>query len=1020
VGVFLERSVEMVVTLLGILKAGGAYLPMDPDYPRERLSYMAHDSKIPLLITTSGLLQRVPSTAVRTICLDEEQKLITAEQKTTPRVACPEDCLAYVLYTSGSTGKAKAVMITHAAITNHMCWLLREYPIGPSDAIIQKTAFSFDASVWEFFAPLMAGARLVVAPPGAHRDSVQLSTIMSNANVTTLQAVPTMLRSLVESGLLPQCRSLRRIFSGGEPLSLDLQEAILKSVPVELVNLYGPTEVCIDAIQQRCRAGEQAGIGRPVNNIQAYLLNEALRLTPLGAIGELYLAGVGVGRGYLARPVETAEKFLPNPFATRPGDRLYRTGDLARYRPDGVLECLGRIDHQVKFQGHRIELEEIECSLRQHDNIRDAVVQVITDPTSGEDELVAYTVSREGSPSISKLRMHLLNWLPEYMIPRRWVALSALPMLPNGKVDRSALPAPERGRTGMSEEFVEPSTPTEIKLAEIWREIVGEKKIGIHDNFFNLGGDSIRSLRMVALAKERGLHLRIQQIFELQTIAELAKTILLADPTSEKLISEPFSLITAQDRERLPEGIEDAYPLTNLQAGMMYHMDLTPDSPTYHNVNSFHLRAKLDSALLRRAIQCSVNRHANLRTAFDMATYSEPLQLVHKNVTIQVDFTDISHLNPAEQQKHLNEAAGSESRRPFDVSRPPLLRYHIFRRSENTFQFLMAECHAISDGWSTTSLMAEIFEHYFTLLHSRCYCEPPLPKPTFRDYVRLEQEALKSEEFRNFWAEWLEGHEPMRLAKFDTGRNDSPCRHAFKGVAYPAERLQGLTKLATLAGVPLKTVCLAAHMKLLSLLYTRHDVVTGLATNGRPEEPGGDQIRGLFLNEIPFRMQMSPCIWITLVKKTFDLERAVIPYRRFPLPAIQQQWNRGRLLEAGFNFVHFHSLEKVVSSGDLEIQRAGNADISDTSFILNTSFMVGLTSLTTPRLEMGIEYDPRALSAVQINALADWYDRILFAMAETPNASHSSLDLGDLLQPEQHATWEMATAVEELAEEFQF
>lgn len=1020
VGVFLERSVEMVVALLGVLKSGGAYLPLDPSYPTERLNYMIQDSNVPLLITTSNLLERVGYKGVQTVCLDQARDVIAGHASTNLRAAWDDTCLAYLLFTSGSTGRAKAVMISHKAIVNHMRWLVKEYPFALDDVVIQKTPFSFDASIWEFFAPLMTGAVLLIAPPGAHRDSVLLSKIIAEKKVTILQAVPTMLRSLLDAGSLAQCSSLRRIFAGGEQLSADLQDQILNALSVELVNLYGPTEVCIDAVQQRCRVGERVAIGRPIDNIQVYVLEDGFHLLPTGAAGELCLSGVGLGRGYLGRPAETAEKFVPNPFATRPGDRLYRTGDLARYRQDGVLECLSRMDHQVKIQGHRIELEEIEHSLRRHQQIRDAVAQVATNPETGESELVGYTVARETAPAIGELRAHLLKWLPEYMVPRRWVALTTLPMLPNGKIDRKSLPLPRLSRAGLAEEFVAPINSIEAALVEVWQEVLGRQAIGTLDNFFNLGGDSIRSLRVIALAKQRGLKIRIQDLFEHPSIVELAKAIEIQQVEPEELRSQPFSLVSSQDRQKIPDGIEDAYPLSRLQAGMLYHRELAPNSLTYHNVNSFHLRARLNPPLLQKAIQDAVDRHANLRTSFDLATYSEPLQLVHKSASVQCDYTDISYLQPAEQEHYLTEAALFESRSPFDISRPPLLRYRIIRRSAETFQFLMSEFHAISDGWSTTSLMTEIFERYFSLLSSRCYCAEPLPATTFRDYVRMEQEAVRCVDFRNFWTRLLKGLEPMRLPQGKSSWDHEPGRHAFKGVAYPLERLDGLTRLAGRTGAPLKTVCLAAYMKLLSLLYNREDVVTGLATNGRPEDRGGDLVRGLFINEVPFRLRVSPCSWLDLVKKTFELERAIMPYRRFPLSAIQEQWKQGRLLEAGFNFVHFHSLEKLVSSGDLEIQNSGNVDISDTSFLLNISFLIGLGSLTAHRLEMAVEYDPRMIDEGQVEAITHWCDRILFQMAESPLESHSNLDLQSLMPHEERETYEQTADVGELAAEFQF
>ncbi|HEX3153675.1 MAG TPA: amino acid adenylation domain-containing protein [Candidatus Angelobacter sp.] len=521
VGVLLERSVELVVTLLGILKAGGAYLPLDPAYPSERLQYMIADSGTPLVISRADLAKDIDSAKVRVLCLDEEKRTLGAQQESNPCVNNHADSLAYVLYTSGSTGKPKAVMISHAAITNHMCWLVQEYSIQASDSIIQKTAYSFDASVWEFFAPLMTGATLVVAPPGIQHDPAQLMSIVAEKKVTVLQAVPTLLASLVESGLLAHGTCLRLIFSGGERLGQELQDAVLNTLDVELVNLYGPTEVCIDAVYQRCHSLESVGIGRPIANIRAYVLDGGLRLLPLGAVGELYLAGAGLARGYWQRSPETAEKFLPNPFAVEGGERLYRTGDLVRYRPGGSLEYIGRTDHQIKIRGFRVELGEIEASLVCHDAVkRCAVVQAGGNPQ--ESYLAAYLEIPQKNVDIDEIRAFARQLLPDYMVPAIWVVLQELPCLPNGKINRSALPAPEAAAIKSSRQPVPPQNDLEHTMVGLWQEVLVRQDVGTQDNFFDLGGHSLKAIKLHMKLKQIGISINILDLFIYPTIAALA------------------------------------------------------------------------------------------------------------------------------------------------------------------------------------------------------------------------------------------------------------------------------------------------------------------------------------------------------------------------------------------------------------------------------------------------------------------------------------------------------------------
>ena len=533
VGICVERSLEMVVGLLGVLKAGGAYVPLDPSYPQERLQFMLGDAQIAVLLTQERLLEILPTHGYPLVCLDRDWSTITQAPSGNLHSQATANNLAYVIYTSGSTGQPKGVMIPHRAICNHMYWMQQTFPLDATDRVLQKTPFSFDASVWEFYAPLLAGAQLVLAQPGRHQDKDYLIQTIADLEITILQLVPSLLRLLLlEKGLSQyrrpnshRRRSLRRVFCGGEVLSGDLQQQFFSQLDASLHNLYGPTEACIDSTYWTCQSGhlqKTIPIGRPIANVQTYILDLNLQLVPIGVAGELYIGGVGLARGYLNRPELTAAKFIANPF----GDgRLYKTGDLARYCPDGNIEFLDRIDRQVKVRGFRIELGEIEAVLCRHPDLQDAIVVVLAEG-SEDKRLVAYIVTRERKTvSSAQLRRFLQQRLPNYMVPAAFVPLEKLPLMPNGKVNRNALPMPEVQHFA-SKHFVAPVTATEERLAGIWTTVLKLDRVGIHDNFFELGGHSLLATQTISrISEEFGLNLLLRNLFEAPTIAELGDCI---------------------------------------------------------------------------------------------------------------------------------------------------------------------------------------------------------------------------------------------------------------------------------------------------------------------------------------------------------------------------------------------------------------------------------------------------------------------------------------------------------------
>ena len=523
-GVCLDRSIDLVVALLGILKAGAAYLPLDPSYPDTRLSAMLEDSATTVVVTDAVNGSKLPG-GLRHVTLDRQHESQPAEaDESNIDSEATLDSLAYVLFTSGSTGRPKGVMIPHRAVCNYVRWMQSAYQIGPEERILQRTPMSFDLSVWEFYLPLISGATLVMAPPGGDFEPDVLVDVIVRNQVTAVQFVPSLLGLLLDEPSVSRCQSVRRVFSGGAALTPALRDRFFDTFGwASLHNQYGPTETCINSLAWTCPPADRTPmlpIGKPIANTVVYILGPSFELLPVGAVGELFIGGAGVARGYINRPNLTAERFIPDPFAGGEA-RLYRTGDRARYLPDGNVEYLGRNDDQVKVRGVRIELQEVSAALARHEGVQQCVV-VTRDDAAGEAQLVAYYVARDPHPADTDLRGFLSETLPDSMVPTRFVRLDALPLAPNGKIDRRALPAPVFNRTDAADRFVAPRSDIEKSLAGVWRQVLHVDTIGVHDNFFELGGHSLLAVQVVAkIRTECGLDLPLRALFEAPTIAGL-------------------------------------------------------------------------------------------------------------------------------------------------------------------------------------------------------------------------------------------------------------------------------------------------------------------------------------------------------------------------------------------------------------------------------------------------------------------------------------------------------------------
>jgi len=887
VALAVPRSADMVVALVAILKTGAAYLPIDPDYPAERIAFTLEDARPTLIVTTAALTPRLPDGAPRLV-LDAAETIAALRhgraddprQSERRRPLSPVDP-AYVIYTSGSTGRPKGVVVAHAAIANRLLWMQATYQLATEDRVLQKTPTGFDVSVWELFWPLIAGAALVVAKPEGHKDPAYLAAVIREQRVTTVHFVPSMLQAFLRTPGAAGCTGLRRVICSGEALPPMLEEEFFATLDVPLHNLYGPTEAAIDVSAWECRTGNDSAsvpIGRPIWNTALYILDGGLEPVPVGGAGELYIAGRGLARGYLNRADLAAERFVANPFGL-PGTRLYRTGDLARRREDGAIEFLGRIDHQVKLRGFRVELGEIEAALTQCPGVERAVV-IAREDHAGDKRLVAYVVPQPGgSLDSARLGRQLAQTLPDHMIPSAFRMLDALPLSPNGKLDRKALPAPERQVTA---EYVAPRTATERRLADLWIETFGIERVGIHDNFFELGGDSLRVTHLVAKIRAAfAVELPLATLFEVSTIAGLA----------ERLDQAQEARPPLRPQER-PRDI----PLSFAQQRLWFLHQLEGSSATYNITLGLRLSGRLDRVALAAALADLVERHESLRTVFPESA-GVPCQLVLAPSAARPDLAV-----RAVTEATLPDALAAAATYGFDLTREPPVRATLFALDETQHVLLLLVHHIAGDGGSLAPLARDLAAAYA----ARRRGTPPdwakLPVQ-YADYTLWQRALLGSAEDPDsmmarqlaFWRETL-GDLPAQLAL--PTDHPRPAVPSYRGASVPLRLAPELhRRLAALARNRQASLFMVLAAALAALL-TRHgagtDIPIGSPIAGRTD-PALEPLIGFFVNTLVLRTDTSgdPSFG-ALIERVRDASLAAYARQDVPFERLVESLNPAR------------------------------------------------------------------------------------------------------------------------------
>ncbi|WP_370410784.1 amino acid adenylation domain-containing protein [Streptomyces fradiae] len=913
VGLLLERTAAVPAAILAVLKTGAAYVPVDLAAPADRAALVFGDTAVTLVLTDRP--DRAPDGPWQTLDLTARAAEIAAHPAVRPPAAGRPGDLAYLIFTSGSTGRPKGVGIAHEHVSRLLDSGRAHFGFGPDTVWTLFHSYAFDWTVWELWGALLHGSRLVVVPYLTSRSPDEFAGLLDAEAVTHLCLTPSALRQL-EPALRRRPRALpalRWIMLGGEaldPAVVQRWHALDPLPPARLCNLYGITETTVHVTIHDVADGgtgfERSLIGAPMPHLTALVLDDWLRPCPPGVPGELYIGGGSLAHGYWDRPGLTAGRFVADPYGP-PGARLYRTGDVARRLPDGGLEYVGRADFQVKLRGFRIELGEIENAVAAHPELDACVVTV------HEDRLAAYVTGRAPAEP-HDLRDFLGRTLPAYMIPATVTVLDAIPLTVNGKVDRAALPAPDRlAAATATGRHVEPRTPEEELFAGVWTEVLGVAGIGVHDDFFHLGGDSIRAVQLAGALHDRGWQVTLRDVFNAPTVAELLP---LARPVAADAdAGRPFALIDEEDRADLPPGIVDAYPMVSMQLSMVFHMEVAGGTDSYHNVNSYRITGELDETALRRSVEEAMARHAVLRTGLDLSGYGEPLQLVHGTLAAPVEFADLRGASEEHQDERIRAVFAHHRDRPFDLTAPPLFRITAQRLAADAFQLTISEHHAILDGWSFTSLLTEILERHTGLAADPASAPTPPPRTAFRDFVAVEREAAADQDSLTYWQGRLDG----ATGQLWPGSEDVHELPRTVERVLPDAPGQ-LRAVADALAVPVKSVALAAHLHALARITGRRRVTTGLATNGRLERLGGTEVYGLFLNTVPLVAEPGDDL-AALVRHVHREELDMMPHRRVPFARLARMM-ADTALDSQFGYLRFHALGRL-SAARIEDSRIG-------------------------------------------------------------------------------------------------
>ncbi|MFE0510759.1 amino acid adenylation domain-containing protein [Streptomyces sp. NPDC058964] len=984
VAVCMRRGLDLLVTLLGIWKAGAAYLPLDPDHPAQRTSWILDDTGADLVVTDESSVEAVHHIRARLLVLDELRPRLADYPRHAPETAVDPHNAAYVLHTSGTTGRPKGVVVSHAAVANLNRWMADTHALTTGDRVLQKTTLAFDASCWELFAALTAGGTVVMAPHHVERDPAALLRAVADHGITVLQVVPSVLRQLVEEPGWSECTALRLVLSGGEPLHADLAQRLRARAQVEIWNSYGPTECTVNATEHRFDPAQTTGsvpIGRPIRRTQALVLGPNGTPVPIGVVGELHLGGAGVARGYLGRPGLTADRFVPDPYG-RPGARVYRTGDLVRWRADGTLEYVDRADHQVKVNGVRIEPAEIEAALAAHPDVRGAAVTAHkSDGTTAR--LVAY-VDQDGTLEPAELRDFLRERLPDTHLPSVFLQVDGFPLTSSGKVDRAALPAPDRSATTAGAARVAPRTTAERTVAAAWRDILGTADLGngegpgIHDDFFQLGGSSLQLTRLAnQLRAVSGADVPLRALMTATTVEAQARLI---------------SPDGAADRAMTPVPRDGALPVSFGQRRLWFLDRMDPRSPEWVTGLWIRVPVGLTPDDVQHCVDTLVARHEVLRTTYAEVD-GEPVQIPGPEGTVPVRTLDTS-------RDELTAVLREELNQGFDLATGPVVRGLHLRFPDQPDGLLLSLHHIASDGWSAGVLERELLRLLTDRAAGRDTELPPLPVQ-YADYASAERDRLTDDIVEAELAHWrtvLDGAEPLSLPTDHSRPSIRDSHGDTVPFTVPARVAQTLVALGRQHGATPFMSLLTAYATLLARHTGQWDVPVGTPVAGR-DRPEVEGVVGFFLNSLVVRCSLDGRLVFTeAVQRVRDVCREAFAHQALPFERLVEELEPERDMSRTPLYQVAFDLHDELFGGAAEASGATEEDHDLTA--LQEALSVAKTDLTLymKRRPDGsftgtFEYATALFDRATVERIAAAYVRLLEAIAAGPRTRLDSLDI---------------------------